>query len=79
MGPLGLEREGVWVGWVSSVDGEGVARGEETRGHGEAHYADSDPSDSGLRGFDWVWVWCSHVFPVEDKSQRARVCFGRNP
>lgn len=56
----GLESEGVGVGRVTGVEGEGVARREKARGHGEAHYADSDPPDSGLGGRNRVRVRRSH-------------------
>jgi len=49
-GALGLEREGVRVGRVAGVEREGVASRKEARGHGEAHYADADPADSGFGG-----------------------------
>lgn len=48
------------MGWVASVEGEAVTGGEEARGHREAHYADSDPPDSGLGRRDRVRVRCSH-------------------
>lgn len=33
--------------WGAGIDGEGVAGGDEARGHGAAHYADAYPSYPG--------------------------------
>ena len=59
-GASGLESEGVGVGGVTGVEGDTVARREEARGHGKAHYADSDPPNSGFGWHNRVRVQRSH-------------------
>lgn len=57
-----LGSEGIGFGWVAGEDGDGVAGGEESGGHGAAHHADADPPDSGLAWTygDWVRIPCHH-------------------
>lgn len=59
-GTSGLKSEGVGVGGVTGVEGETVPRRQKARGHGKAHYADSDPPDSGFGWRNRVRVQRSH-------------------
>lgn len=63
MGTLGLEMEGFRRG--AGEEGEGVAGGEEARGHGGAHYADANPSYAGF-GWDYgCWIGSVHCWRDE--------------
>lgn len=64
---LGLKRKS--LGGVASVDCEGVAGGEEARGHGSTHYAYADPSDAGSGRVDGVWVRSPHGSREGDDSE----------